>query len=68
MLRLSELICTIRHFACSMLVGLAVKSTFVVENQDPGIRFTCSTTSCVKIEVGAWHFDSFTCFRDNLEA
>jgi hypothetical protein len=47
-----------------MLVGLAVKSTFV-ENQDrdPGIRFTCSTTSCVEM-----HFDSFTCFRDLLEA
>jgi hypothetical protein len=49
-----------------MLVGLAVKSTFV-ENQDrdPGIRFTCSTTSCVKVEMV--YFDSFTCFRDLLE-
>jgi hypothetical protein len=34
-----------------------------LENQDPGIRFTCSTTSCVEM-----HFDSFTCFRDLLEA
>lgn len=48
-----------------MLVGLAVKSTFVVENQDPGIRFTCSTTSCAEVEMV--HLDSFTCFRDLLE-
>jgi hypothetical protein len=60
-------LCTVMDFACSMLVGLAVKSTFV-ENQDPGIRFTCSTTSCVEVEIGAWHLDSFTCFRDLLEA
>lgn len=52
-----------------MLVGLAVKSSLpsIVENQDPGIRirFTCSTTSCVEVEMV--HFDSFTCFRDLLE-
>lgn len=48
-----------------MLVGLAVNQPSIVENQDPGIRFTCSTTSCV--EVGMVHFDSFTCFRDLLE-
>ncbi len=37
-----------------------------LENQDPGIRCTCSTTSCLEVEVV--HFDLFTCFRDLLEA